>query len=113
MAGTLCEDPCRRQGLAGCKPVGVALVGGETAEMPDLYAAGDDDFAGVCVGVLEADAVVDGRGVRPGDALIGARETTIPLSDLPTACAGDDRAGWARRLRRNPPNARNLRRSRR
>ncbi|MGQ0594952.1 MAG: phosphoribosylformylglycinamidine cyclo-ligase [Gammaproteobacteria bacterium] len=56
---------------AGCKQAGAALVGGETAEMPDLYAAGDYDLAGFCVGVVEAGAVIDGRGVRAGDALIG------------------------------------------
>ena len=56
---------------AGCKQAGAALVGGETAEMPDLYAAGDYDLAGFCVGVVEAGALIDGRAVRAGDALIG------------------------------------------
>jgi phosphoribosylformylglycinamidine cyclo-ligase len=39
--------------------------------MPDLYAAGDHDLAGFCVGVVKAGAFIDGRGVRAGDALIG------------------------------------------
>ena len=56
---------------AGCKQAGAALVGGETAEMPDLYAAGDYDLDGFCVGVVEAGAVIDGRAVRAGDSLMG------------------------------------------
>jgi phosphoribosylformylglycinamidine cyclo-ligase len=54
----------------GCKQAGAA-GGGETAEMPDLYAAGDYALAGFCVGVVEAGAVIDGRAVRAGDSLIG------------------------------------------
>jgi phosphoribosylformylglycinamidine cyclo-ligase len=55
----------------GCELAGAALVGGETAEMPDMYAAGDYDLAGFCVGVVEADQVIDGSRVRAGDTLIG------------------------------------------
>ncbi|MEM1190224.1 MAG: phosphoribosylformylglycinamidine cyclo-ligase [Pseudomonadota bacterium] len=60
------------EGIAtGCELAGCALVGGETAEMPGMYAAGDYDLAGFCVGVVERDAVIDGSAVRPGDVLIG------------------------------------------
>jgi phosphoribosylformylglycinamidine cyclo-ligase len=52
--------------LAGC-----ALVGGETAEMPGMYAEGDYDLAGFCVGVVERDRIIDGRRTRAGDAVIG------------------------------------------
>jgi phosphoribosylformylglycinamidine cyclo-ligase len=56
----------------GCIQAGAALLGGETAIMPDLYAPGDFDMAGFCVGVAERDELVDGRfRVRPGDVLVG------------------------------------------
>jgi len=56
---------------AGCSLAGCALVGGETAEMPGMYAEGDYDLAGFCVGVVERDRIIDGSRVRPGDAVIG------------------------------------------
>ncbi|GBE09611.1 phosphoribosylformylglycinamidine cyclo-ligase [bacterium BMS3Bbin12] len=56
---------------AGCEQAGAALVGGETAEMPGMYAAGDYDLAGFCVGLVEKTRIIDGTRVRPGDALIG------------------------------------------
>ncbi|MCX4188172.1 phosphoribosylformylglycinamidine cyclo-ligase [Methylophaga sp. OBS4] len=55
----------------GCLQAGAALVGGETAEMPSMYEAGDYDLAGFCVGVVEKDAVIDGSQVAVGDKLIG------------------------------------------
>ena len=55
----------------GCELAGCALVGGETAEMPGLYAADDYDLAGFCVGVVEKKQIIDGSRVAPGDALIG------------------------------------------
>jgi phosphoribosylformylglycinamidine cyclo-ligase len=56
---------------AGCVEAGCALVGGETAEMPGLYAADDYDLAGFCVGIVEKAALIDGSRVQPGDRLIG------------------------------------------
>ena len=55
----------------GCRLAGCALVGGETAEMPGMYAGGDYDLAGFCVGVVERDAIIDGRQIVPGDTVIG------------------------------------------
>ena len=54
-----------------CRAAGVALVGGETAELPGIYAEGELDFAGTCVGVVDRDRLVDGSGVVAGDAIVG------------------------------------------
>jgi phosphoribosylformylglycinamidine cyclo-ligase len=55
----------------GCVQAGCALVGGETAEMPGMYHGADYDLAGFCVGIVEKDAILDGRTTRAGDAVIG------------------------------------------
>src|SRR5262245_53983719 len=54
----------------GCRENGCALLGGETAEMPGFYADGEYDIAGFIVGVVDRARVVDGKAIRPGDALI-------------------------------------------
>ncbi len=55
----------------GCELAGAALTGGETAEMPGIYAEGDYDLAGFCVGIVEKSAIIDGSRVSAGDALVG------------------------------------------
>jgi len=55
----------------GCELAGAALVGGETAEMPGMYADGEYDLAGFCVGIVEKTKVLDGSKVSVGDKLIG------------------------------------------
>ena len=89
-----------RGAAEACGALGVALVGGETAEMPGLYAGGDLDMVGVCVGACERSDVVTGERVRAGDAVLGlassglhtngytlARKVTedadLPYSDVP------------------------------
>ena len=60
------------QGVArGCEMAGCALIGGETAEMPDMYPENEYDLAGFCVGVVEKERIIDGRSIVPGDVLLG------------------------------------------
>ena len=68
------------QGLArGCVENGCALLGGETAEMPGFYAAGEYDLAGFIVGIVDRGRLIDGSGIAPGDCLVG-----LPSSGLHT-----------------------------
>ncbi len=55
----------------GCELAGCALIGGETAEMPGMYPEGEYDLAGFCVGAVEKSRIIDGRAIRPGDAVLG------------------------------------------
>jgi len=78
--GTL--DPKRVEevvtGLArGCREVGCALIGGETAEMPGIYANDDYDLAGAIVGLAEESQWIDGSAISPGDVLLGLPSTGL------------------------------------
>ena len=55
----------------GCEMAGCALIGGETAEMPDMYPPGEYDLAGFCVGAVEKSNLIDGSKIKAGDAIIG------------------------------------------
>ncbi len=72
------NDVVRGVALA-CRENGCALLGGETAEMPDFYAAGEYDLAGFLVGIVARERILDGSKVRPGDALVA-----LPSSGLHT-----------------------------
>ena len=64
---------------SACRDNNCALVGGETAELPGIYKRGDFDLVGFIVGAVERDGVIDGRAIRPGDAILG-----LPSSGLHT-----------------------------
>jgi phosphoribosylformylglycinamidine cyclo-ligase len=69
-------DPGRVEALVrgvaeGCRRAGCALIGGETAELPDLYAPGEYDLAGFAVGVVERERILDGSAVKSGDVVLG------------------------------------------
>jgi phosphoribosylformylglycinamidine cyclo-ligase len=74
--GTARLDPVRVEAIVagvaeGCRQAGCALVGGETAELPDLYATGEYDLAGFAVGIVERARIIDGAAVKPGDVVLG------------------------------------------
>lgn len=78
--GTMDEDVVTEvvAGVAlGCRDNGCALLGGETAQMPDFYAPGEYDLAGFVVGVVESEQVLDGSAVGVGDVLIGIASTGL------------------------------------
>ena len=83
--GTARLDPARVETIvkgivAGCRLAGCALVGGETAELPDLYAPGEYDLAGFAVGIVERSRIVDGSRVRPGDVVLGLASSGLHSS---------------------------------
>jgi phosphoribosylformylglycinamidine cyclo-ligase len=66
------------KGIAeGCRQAGCALIGGETAEMPSMYADGEYDLAGFAVGVVDKPKIIDGKTIRPGDAIVGLASTGL------------------------------------
>src|SRR6516162_7836363 len=76
------DDPALTRDLVkgisdGCQQADCALVGGETAILPDFYQPGDYDMAGFCVGVVERANIIDGRGIRAGDQVLGLASTGI------------------------------------
>ncbi|TYP93710.1 phosphoribosylformylglycinamidine cyclo-ligase [Fodinibius salinus] len=60
-----------------CKENDVALIGGETAEMPDIYSEGEFDLAGTIVGLVDREKVIDGSNIQKGDLLLGFRSTGL------------------------------------
>jgi phosphoribosylformylglycinamidine cyclo-ligase len=62
---------------AGCIQSDCALLGGETAILPDMYAPGDYDLAGFCVGVVDKKNIIDGRAIEPGDVVLGVASSGL------------------------------------
>ena len=61
----------------GCQLAGCALIGGETAEMPDVYRKDEFDMAGFAVGVVERDRIITGENVKTGDIILGLASTGV------------------------------------
>ena len=62
---------------SGCIESGCSLIGGETAQMPGMYASGDYDVAGFCVGAVERSGIIDGTRIVPGDIVIGLESSGL------------------------------------
>ncbi|MCK5861806.1 MAG: phosphoribosylformylglycinamidine cyclo-ligase [Candidatus Hydrogenedentes bacterium] len=62
---------------AGCRYAACALIGGETAEMPDMYQPGEYDLAGTIVGIVDRSRIVDGSAIREGDVIVGLPSTGL------------------------------------
>lgn len=71
--------------VEGCKEADCALVGGETAEMPSFYKAGEYDLAGFVVGVVERDKIIDGTAIKRGDRIVGIASSGIHSNGLSLA----------------------------
>jgi phosphoribosylformylglycinamidine cyclo-ligase len=70
-----------------CRAAGVALVGGETAELPGVYREEELDFAATCVGIVDAERVIDGSAVRAGDVVVGLPSAGIHANGFTLARA--------------------------
>lgn len=98
------------EGVAdACAAAGCALLGGETADMPDVYPPGEFDVAGFMVGVVERDQIIDGSKIAPGDVLLGLPSTGLHTNGYSLVrrvlglAAGEDPAETRRRLQERPP----------